>query len=100
MAPTPLGPVPVPVPVPAINYPQPDFDPWRDTGTTTQVPERPPFKPPQQGGEQFCQKMLDKCMQGANMCPGPTRPAVAGVCLAGYFLCRLGVRGGDHHGGE
>ena len=102
LMPTPMGPVPVPAiptPAPAISYPPPDFDPWRDTNTTTQVPQRPVFKPPQQGGEQFCQKMLDKCMKGANMC-GPAKPAVAGVCLASYFLCRLGVRGGDHHSGD
>jgi hypothetical protein len=73
-----------------------DYPPQpRPTIPTIEIPPLPPFKPPGEGGEKFCQKILEKCMGAANVCPVPVKQTVTAACLATYMLCRLGVRKGD-----
>lgn len=88
--PTPVGPIPIPIPVtpkpPGIDYPKPDFDPWRDTDATTRVPPFPPAKGPK-NDRPSCRAMFEACMTGAKRCTSGLKYAVTTVCLAAYFTC-------------
>ena len=74
------------------------IDPYGpDVHTEQRVPPLPPIEPPGQGGDQFCQKVLERCMKVANSCPTPVKQTVTSGCFATYLLCRASARGSDHH---